>query len=101
TPGYQAMKRYCDAAGLPPGKVREAVIAAVNAASREVALTEKQIMAFLDLVPKTKADAKKLALAEKRFSALLDVLPEDGRNEASVQSAKRARKKLGISRPPG
>src|SRR5208282_4769078 len=37
TPGYQAMKRYCDAAGLPPGKVREAVIAAVNAASREVA----------------------------------------------------------------
>jgi hypothetical protein len=58
-PGYQALKLYCDAAGLPPGKVQANAIALINAISKEVALSERQIMAVLSAVPKTKADVKK------------------------------------------
>ena len=100
-PGYQALKLYCDAAGLPLGKVQATAIEFINALSREFALSEGQIMAVLGKVPKTKADVKKLKSAETRFSALLDVLPEDGPDEAAAQRAKRARRKLGISRKPG
>jgi hypothetical protein len=100
-PGHQAIKFYCDAAGLPPGKIQAAAIAAINAASKEVALSEKQIMDLLNVFPKTKADVKKLRSAETRFSALLDLLPEDGPDEAATQRAKRARKKLGNPRKRG
>ena len=58
-PGYQALKLHCDAAGLPVGKVRAEAIALINAISKEVALSERQIMALLGAVPKTKADVKK------------------------------------------
>lgn len=76
-PGYQAMKLYFDAAGLPVGKARTDTSAVINAISKEVALTEAQIIALLDAVRK------------------------DGPDEASAQRAKRARKKLGISRRRG
>jgi hypothetical protein len=101
TPGYQALKLYCDAAGLPLGKVQATAIEIINALSKEVTLSERQIMDVLRAVPKTKADVKKLKSAETRFSALLDVLPEDGPDEAAAQRAKRARRMLGISRGPG
>jgi hypothetical protein len=58
TPGYQALKLYCDAAGLPVGKVRAEAIALINAISKEVALSEEQIRALLGAVPKIKADVK-------------------------------------------
>ena len=96
-PGYQELKLYCDAAGLPLGKIRATAIAIINALSKEFALSEEQVMALLDLVPKTKADVKLLKSAETR--GLLDALPEDGKpDEASAQRGKRARRKLGISR---
>jgi hypothetical protein len=45
-PGHQVMKFYCDAAGLPHGKVRDAASALISAVSKK-ALTEAQIMAIL------------------------------------------------------
>ena len=49
-PGYQELKPYCDAAGLPLGKIRATAIAIINALSKEFALSEEQVMALLDLV---------------------------------------------------
>jgi hypothetical protein len=58
-PGPQALKVYCDAAGLPVGKVRAEAIALINAISKEVALSETQIMALLGAVLETKAGERK------------------------------------------
>jgi hypothetical protein len=140
-PGYQALKLYCDAAGLPRGKAQATAIALINAISKEIALSKRQIMAVLRSVAKTKVGVKNpgesverkagrnwrmvarsmyavmkstgmelemlcakptlLALLVTRCSALVDVLPENGPDEASAQRAKRARRKLGISRKRG
>jgi hypothetical protein len=66
TPGYQALKLYCDAAGLPVGKVRAEATALVNAISKEFALSERQIMALLGAVLETKVSGRKLDEAVKR-----------------------------------
>jgi hypothetical protein len=54
-PGYQALKLYCDAAGIPPGKVHATAVEIINALSKEFALSKEQMMALLGLVPKNQS----------------------------------------------
>jgi hypothetical protein len=96
-PAHQAMKLQFDAAGLPLGKLREVASALINVLSEQVALTEGQIVAMFNRLPKTRAEAKKLGFAE----ALLDSFPESGPDDASTRQSRRAREKLAISRKRG
>jgi hypothetical protein len=78
-PGDQEMKLMADAARLPLGQVRKDPIAKINARSKHVALTVPQIMHELDAIPKEKLDTA----------------------SAAARQARRAGKKLGISRGCG
>ena len=96
-PAGQAMKLHFDAAGLPPGKLREVASALIDLLSEDVALTEDQIVAMFNRLPKTRGEAEKLGFAE----SLLDLFPEDGPNDASRRRARRARENMGISQKVG
>ena len=75
-PGYLATKLFADAARLPTGKVRKDAITKFKVASRGKALTMEEAVGFFEPFEKEN-------------------------DEASAVRAKRARKKLNVTRRPG
>jgi hypothetical protein len=80
-PGYQMTKLMAEAAGLPPGKMRNNEIAKINKESYGIARTPEEIVA--------------------KFSALPERPKGTEITDATAQAAKRARRELGIPRKPG
>ena len=81
-PDYQVHKIFADASKFPPGKVRDCARAVFKEYSKGKALSMQDVMAMWGAM----ASCKGIARAT---------------DEASTERAKRARKKLGMSRPPG
>lgn len=78
-PLYQGLKVLADAAGLPVGRERKEAFKKIRDRGRYQSLTAEEIVDIFERIPKEKLDSA----------------------SASARHARRARNKIGMSRPPG